>query len=561
MSSTLVKRNSIHSLGAPATESSLALLDRLNLAKQVELLSENVSLSDMPKFAPAEINSEKLVLEDFLPDRICKNLVVDYSPFQKIGQGTGAEVYRARYYAEVDDKLHDYQTEVPVIPENFFVPLGRPLKGDLPLSVARKWLPCAVKRVPKSEDGLLMALNEVYILYLLNHLTPNVITLIGIKEDQKQSADLLSLKSQMEQSSSTSPNSPSMPYVGEHSVLSGGPATTRYPTTLSLSRKRLQKLEEPCYYVVLELAGNGNLWQYLQQNKYNIGKQQFLQWSRQIAESVVVLHSQGIVHHDIKPQNVLLDGKLNGKLCDFSCARFIPSFERSEEGDVCAPSVSIPRTEPLPIPTTDGEALLRRKISTESGTSEELSPGAKSSTTAYGSPTPSVHSLRDGLGRGTQAFSAPEILAIDGEYSTPVDVYSLGVTMYTIISGKEPFDQARSGMEMLLGIKKGFFESGLQSPFYTSTTSHSASYSSSGGNYNYPKFSSSLTSNQPPNSTSSTTAVSITDWVFLNGETVPLELKQLIKSCLAKSPLKRPSAQQVFDQLMSLDPPPTPLKL
>lgn len=40
---------------------------------------------------------------------------------------------------------------------------------------------------------------------------------------------------------------------------------------------------------------------------------------------------------------------------------------------------------------------------------------------------------------GTVAFSAPEILA-SGEYDESVDMWSAGVVLYTMLSGKMPFE-------------------------------------------------------------------------------------------------------------------------
>jgi serine/threonine protein kinase len=69
--------------------------------------------------------------------------------------------------------------------------------------------------------------------------------------------------------------------------------------------------------------------------------------------------------------------------------------------------------------------------------------------------------LKDGLGRGTQAYTAPEIF-IDEEYSFPIDIYSVGVTLYTLLTGIEPFCNIRNSVHLLMAIKRGFFESGAQ---------------------------------------------------------------------------------------------------
>lgn len=71
-------------------------------------------------------------------------------------------------------------------------------------------------------------------------------------------------------------------------------------------------------------------------------------------------------------------------------------------------------------------------------------------------------SLNDGVGRGTLAYTAPEIFSRDGIYSFPSDVYSLGVTLYVLTTGQEPFTNVKSPVFMINYIKKGFFECGMQ---------------------------------------------------------------------------------------------------
>lgn len=113
--------------------------------------------------------------------------------------------------------------------------------------------------------------------------------------------------------------------------------------------------------------------------------------------------------------------------------------------------------------------------------------------------------LTDGLGRGTQAYSAPELLTPGAVYSFPVDIYSTGVTLYTLISGLEPFSKCRNAVHILVSIQKGFFESGMQTERL--------------------------------------------EWKFLNGQKVNEELVKLIKEMVAFDPWKRPDAASVIVQI------------
>ena len=72
--------------------------------------------------------------------------------------------------------------------------------------------------------------------------------------------------------------------------------------------------------IVMELVSNGNLYEKLRDNeslpwtiKYSI--------ATDIAYGLTYLHDRGIIHRDLKSLNVLLDDKLNAKICDFGLAK------------------------------------------------------------------------------------------------------------------------------------------------------------------------------------------------------------------------------------------------
>jgi len=62
--------------------------------------------------------------------------------------------------------------------------------------------------------------------------------------------------------------------------------------------------------------------------------------------------------------------------------------------------------------------------------------------------------MDDGLGRGTTPYMAPEIL-MQRQYTHLIDVYSLGVVFWVMLTGRMPFDNIPSSVGMLVAIKGG----------------------------------------------------------------------------------------------------------
>ena len=85
----------------------------------------------------------------------------------------------------------------------------------------------------------------------------------------------------------------------------------------------LDVAEHPCGpYFVMPCIAEGSLSQRIQPGK-PLDDRFILQVARQIASAVACAHRHGIIHHDLKPGNVLLDGRPHPFLTDFGLARTV----------------------------------------------------------------------------------------------------------------------------------------------------------------------------------------------------------------------------------------------
>uniref|UniRef100_A0A671NKU2 non-specific serine/threonine protein kinase n=1 Tax=Sinocyclocheilus anshuiensis TaxID=1608454 RepID=A0A671NKU2_9TELE len=131
---------------------------------------------------------------------------------------------------------------------------------------------------------------------------------------------------------------------------------------------------ENSYYLVMELCPGGNLMNHIYEKK-RLDERKAQKYVRQLVMAVEHLHRAGVVHRDLKIENLLLDEQDNIKLIDFGLSN-------------CA-------------------GIL--------GYSDPFS-------TQCGSP----------------AYAAPELLSRK-KYGPKVDVWSIGVNMYAMLTGTLPF--------------------------------------------------------------------------------------------------------------------------
>ncbi|XP_034022454.1 NUAK family SNF1-like kinase 2 [Thalassophryne amazonica] len=125
--------------------------------------------------------------------------------------------------------------------------------------------------------------------------------------------------------------------------------------------------------IVMEYASQGDLYDYIC-DRSNISEREARHFFRQIVSAVHYCHQNGIVHRDLKLENILLDGNGNVKIADFGLSNLYR-----------------------------GDEYLQ---------------------TFCGSPL----------------YASPEIVNGKPYHGPEVDIWSLGVLLYTMVHGNMPFD-------------------------------------------------------------------------------------------------------------------------
>ncbi len=151
------------------------------------------------------------------------------------------------------------------------------------------------------------------------------------------------------------------------------------------------------YAIVTEYVPSGTLTQRVTGSRLLPATRVDVLW--QLASAVAHLHGAGVVHRDLKPDNVLLTAQNEVKLCDFGLSRFgrVPSIADSDPHD-SAPSSS------------GGSGSVRL---------DETEPF------------------------GTAVYAAPEQFSAqhDTALTSAVDVYAFGGVMYFLLTAQAPWTQ------------------------------------------------------------------------------------------------------------------------
>ena len=83
------------------------------------------------------------------------------------------------------------------------------------------------------------------------------------------------------------------------------------------------EIEPGKWAIVMEYAGGGNLRERLRDKPATM--EECLAWMEKLAGAMAVAHDHGLLHYDIKPENILFDDHGNIKISDFGLARQMKS--------------------------------------------------------------------------------------------------------------------------------------------------------------------------------------------------------------------------------------------
>lgn len=172
-------------------------------------------------------------------------------------------------------------------------------------------------------------------------------------------------------------------------------------------------------YIVQEYAPSGSLRTCLQKENH-LPLPTVLGYLHQAALALTYLHTQGVIHHDIKPENIFFDtdGKL--LLADFGIATLTTPFKKS---------------------AFTASTSIKKEKRTQLGHTK-TSPGTLNGRGQYMLTDQLIQTipLEDCHAEvGTQGYMAPEQL--EGNASTQSDQYALAIVAYELLTGRTPLKQ------------------------------------------------------------------------------------------------------------------------
>ena len=147
------------------------------------------------------------------------------------------------------------------------------------------------------------------------------------------------------------------------------------------------------YYFVMEFVTGKSCRELMAAQKSPLAENMVLHIAAQMAEVLDHIHQHQMVHRDIKPENILVTNDGIVKLCDLGLAKSTTAMEQSL--------------------------------------------------------------TQEGLAVGTPYFMSPEQIRGDKDVDIRADLYSLGATLYFLLTGKHPYEGKSAAETMSMHLKEG----------------------------------------------------------------------------------------------------------
>jgi WD40 repeat protein/serine/threonine protein kinase len=185
------------------------------------------------------------------------------------------------------------------------------------------------------------------------------------------------------------------------------------------------------HFLVMEFVEGRNLAQIIAETG-PLPVDKACDYVRQVALGLEHAHARGMVHRDIKPQNLMLTPNGSVKILDFGLARFASEAIQAVESVLTESSGSAPRQEPAAdahrTGTADVEGLdAPTEASVTSAHEARTIPPRGGALTAAGAML------------GTADYIAPEQVNDPHAADVRADIYSLGCTLYFFLTGRAAF--------------------------------------------------------------------------------------------------------------------------